>query len=109
MFNFSDIVGMMVKGGMSNSSSNRLEHALRSGGSSGGSSGGGLGDLLGSQIWRAAVQIEVAADWAVCSAASWERHLNPWVEKATSTWGGSAICSDRFLVAAEARKAWAWA
>jgi uncharacterized membrane protein YebE (DUF533 family) len=61
MFNFSDIVGMMVKGGMSRSSSSRLDHVLRSGGSSGGGlgglldgltggGGGGLGSLLGDLV-----------------------------------------------------------
>ncbi len=43
MFHFSDIVGMMVKGGMSRSSSSRLDHVLRSGGPP----NNGLGDLLG--------------------------------------------------------------
>lgn len=58
MFNLSDVVGMMMKGGMSRSSSSRLDHAFRTGGSSGGGlggllegmsggGGGGLGDLLG--------------------------------------------------------------
>jgi len=71
MFNLSDVVGMMINGGMSNSSSNRLNHALQSGGSTEeatgkstggglgsivagltgrGSGGGGLGDLLGNLI-----------------------------------------------------------
>ncbi len=43
MFHFSDILGMMVKGGMSRSSSSRLDHVLRSGGPT----QGGVGDLLG--------------------------------------------------------------
>lgn len=43
MFNFSDILGMMVKGGMSRSSTGRLDQVLRSGSPS----DGGLGDMLG--------------------------------------------------------------
>ena len=46
MLNLSDVVGMMINGGMSGSSSGRLNHAFRSGGS-GGSTGGGLADMVG--------------------------------------------------------------
>lgn len=68
MFHFSDIVGMMVKGGMSRSSSSRLDHVLRSGGPPGrgvgkllgsmtGTGSSGLGGLLGSILGEASQSI----------------------------------------------------